>query len=198
MNGYLKTIMFKQQSFRWRCWDALCAVSSNAIIDRDSMPKSVSDKLVKSEFLIDKLNKMMNLKNSIVETLTFDTRPSFCDLELDTIKSFLLAHAQNIANDTCLVVPDLVVETKPVEAPRPNGAVVNSIKLTCRKCGCDSKLEAMYGRYGYYVKCHVCQGNTPMKQPCISCGEQTAKVQKRGQNYSLICEQCEISVPISV
>lgn len=197
----LKTIMFKQQSFRWRCWDSVCAVSSNAIIDRDSMHKGVSDKLVKSEFLVEKLNKMMNIKNSIVETLTFDTRPGFCSSDLESIKCFLLAHAPNVAhanNDTCPVAPKPVVEKELVQTTSAKDAVAKSIKLACRKCGCDSKLEAMYGRYGYYVKCHMCQGNTPMKQPCISCGEQTAKVQKRGEKYSLICEQCKISVPISV
>lgn len=64
-----------QQTFGKRCWDNVCAISSNAIIDRTSIPKKVSDSLVKSEFLADKLNSIMNLKNSVIQTITLDTRP---------------------------------------------------------------------------------------------------------------------------
>ena len=48
-------VLFKQQSFGRRCWHNICAISSNAIIDRTSMPADISEQLAKSEFLVDKL-----------------------------------------------------------------------------------------------------------------------------------------------
>jgi len=75
-----KVLGIKQQSFGMRCWDNVCAVSSNAIIDRDSMPNKVSKQLVKTEFLIDKLSELMKLKTHVITKLNpFDTRPSFSD-----------------------------------------------------------------------------------------------------------------------
>ena len=53
-----------QQTLGKRSWDHLCAVSSNAIVERENMPNSVSKKLVKSEFLVDSIIKIMDLKIS--------------------------------------------------------------------------------------------------------------------------------------
>ncbi len=87
-----KLLGIKQQSFGMRCWDNVCAVSSNAIIDRDSMPNDVSKQLVKTEFLVDKLNEIMKLKTYAITKLNhFDTRPDFNDEELKSITSFLMA-----------------------------------------------------------------------------------------------------------
>ena len=36
-----------------RCYDVLCAISSDAIIDRSKAPKDVAAKLVKTEFIAD-------------------------------------------------------------------------------------------------------------------------------------------------
>ncbi|MDR8522229.1 nuclease-related domain-containing protein [Shewanella fidelis] len=98
-----KLLGFKQQGFKGRCWDHLCAVSSDAIIDRKSMPKAVSDKLIKSEFLVDKLDKVMNLKSTFQRAINFsDTRPDFSQQELESVASFLIKQhiAPNTAADT--------------------------------------------------------------------------------------------------
>jgi hypothetical protein len=61
-----KLFGIKQQTFGYRCWDNICAVSSSAIIDRDTMHKDISKQLVKTEFLVDKITDIMNLKNAIL------------------------------------------------------------------------------------------------------------------------------------
>ena len=83
-----KLFGIKQQSFGMRCWDNVCVVSSNAVIDRDSMPSNVSKQLVKTEFLVDKLNKLMKLRHKGIRLLTVDTRPDFSEDELKSITSF--------------------------------------------------------------------------------------------------------------
>lgn len=49
----LGKVLGMQQNFGGRCWDRFCAVSSDAIIERESIPKDISSKIVKSEFLIE-------------------------------------------------------------------------------------------------------------------------------------------------
>ena len=80
-----------QQSFGRRCWDNICAVSSNAIVDRKNMPKAVSSQLVKSEFLIDKINEVMNLPaNKVTNFFSMNSRPDFKTDELEKISRFLI------------------------------------------------------------------------------------------------------------
>lgn len=193
-----KLLGIKGQSFTYRCWETLCAVSSNAIIDRDSMPSKVSKRLVKSEFLVDKLTKMMNLKNVVTQTLTFDTRPDFTPAELSSISTFLLEHDGKYLSSPIKKIPNRV-ETKPAQVETFTKPIEvhtkhkPTKKLACRKCGSDDQLIAMNGKYGYYVKCGFCNGNTPMKRPYPSCNSTDAKVGKRGNLYSLVCEKCCIT-----
>ena len=41
-----KILGIRQQSFGMRCWDNICAISSSAVIERDSMPKAISKGLL--------------------------------------------------------------------------------------------------------------------------------------------------------
>ncbi len=75
-----------------RCYDVLCAISSDAMIDRSKAPKEVSTKLVKTEFIADALKELMRLPKYLPSMLrVYDTRPDFNAEELDSICSFLLA-----------------------------------------------------------------------------------------------------------
>ena len=179
-----KLLGFKQQSFRFRCWDNLCAVSSIAIIERDSMPNDISEKLVKTEFLVDKLDKLMKLRNKVVSALTFDTRPDFSDKELDSITSFLMRQL----SDNKIIEK---VEKKEVEhTPVKEEANVDST-LQCKSCGEKSDYTPQYGRYGYFIKCNKCETNTAMKMPCLSCASKKTKVSKKKEVYTLHCSDCE-------
>jgi hypothetical protein len=86
-----KLLGIKQQGFNGRCWHHLCAVSSNAVIDRKTMPKEISDKLFKTEFLVDELKNIMNLKHKLLRLVSVaDTRPDFSQQELNTVSQFLI------------------------------------------------------------------------------------------------------------
>lgn len=179
-----KLFGIRQKSFGMRCWDHLCAVSSNAIIDRESMPKKVSKQLVKTEFLVDKLEDLMNLKHKVISTLTLDTRPDFNGEELKSITSFLMAQHGN---------GKTVEEGKksvPWSAPAKTKPNADSI-LQCKSCGEKSDYSAQYGRYGYFIKCNKCDTNTSMKIPCVSCSSKNTKVSKKKETYTLNCSDCE-------
>jgi len=62
------------------------------------------------------------------------------------------------------------------------------IGLACKKCGSEQNLTAMYGQYGYYVKCGQCGTNTSMKTACPECNSSKTRVRKRGDEYWLQCE----------
>jgi len=179
-----KLLGFKQQSFRFRCWDNLCAVSSHAIIERDSMPNDISKKLVKTEFLVEKIKTLMNLKTNIFKVLAIDSRPDFSESELKSITSFLMAQL----GDNKIV--ENLEKQEAWHAPVRVEASVDSI-LQCKSCGEKSDYIAQYGRYGYFIKCNKCETNTAMKMPCLSCASKRTKVSKKKEVYTLNCSDCE-------
>ncbi|WP_133126601.1 nuclease-related domain-containing protein, partial [Shewanella sp. 10N.286.52.B9] len=101
----LERFMGIKQGFGGRCWDHICVVSSDAIIDRNTMPQKVSDKLVKSEFLVDKLNKIMNIKHKFIRIVNvYDTRASFDQEELNSIGQFIISQHIDGNSQTSAVV----------------------------------------------------------------------------------------------
>ncbi|AGH81455.1 NERD domain-containing protein [Psychromonas sp. CNPT3] len=181
----LDKILGLKQSFGMRCWDNVCVVSSDAIIDRETMPKEISKQLVKSEFLVEKLNKIMKLSNVVMRTLNIlDTRPKF---NLDDLKSIIEFLVEQIHEKQPQILPiiDKVLDAK------FDGIVVKRSLLKCKNCGESSDFTAKSGRYGYYIKCNKCIANTAMKMPCVICQSKSTNVLKRGNAYLLLCEDCE-------
>lgn len=208
-------IFLKQQSFGGRCWNNLCAVSSNAIIERRNMPKEIDNQLVKSEFLVDKIHDVMKLRNKLVNALNIlDTRPAFNPVELDSICQFLLNHTRRLAPNsinedingsikstdtqamsacnfsTVHSVHETIAEYKVFEDKIASPHTGN-ITLKCKKCTETNKLIPSYGKFGYYIKCQVCDANTAMKSACRHCNSKDTKVSKRKTRYSLICNHCD-------
>ncbi|MCS6118179.1 nuclease [Shewanella baltica] len=197
-----KLLGIRQQSFGMRCWDHVCAVSSDAVINRDTMPTAISELLVKTEFLVDKLEKIMNLKSKFMRIINVsDTRPDFNQQELNSIANFLidrhidphklateitLAQTQQINEPVAHfeVIKAVEVKTQPITQ-----SATHSI-LSCKHCGESTNYTPMYGKFGYYIKCNQCTKNTPMKQACPQCKSKNIKIQKRSQSYTLTCQDC--------
>jgi hypothetical protein len=197
-----KLLGFKQQKFSGRCWAHLCAISSDAVIDRKSMPASTSAKLVKSEFVVEKLNEIMKIKSKFIRVVNFsDTRPEFNQAELESIGSFLIA--QDIDTKATAITPTAASVIQPIhapvaQAPQPLAQTDTTtettadiqIALCCKHCGESNNITPMYGKFGYYIKCNQCTKNTPMKQACPQCQSKNTKVQKRRETYTLNCQEC--------
>jgi hypothetical protein len=210
-----------QQGLGMRCYDVFCAISSDAIIDRTKAPKDIADKLVKSEFVTDALDKKMNFKKfyNVVGKI-YDTRPTFNQEELQQICHFLLGNTQQQESDAVDETPS--VWSVPIEiaaeprasAQQPNEpAVINKpdmavakslakavlpspISAQCKHCGQCTGLTAQSGRFGYYVQCGSCGGNTPLKRPCPACNSQNTKVSKARLLYQLVCKDCSNTVDV--
>lgn len=170
-----------QQSFGGRKWDQFCVVSSTAIIDRENIPKNISSKVVKSEFVADAVTKTMNLPrfdSKIIQALKIDTRPDFSEEDLESICKFLL---------------ESDVSQKAFESPQQNQKTEPATSkpiIACKQCSENELLEPNSGRYGYYVKCQRCGTNTSMKLSCSTCNSQNTKVSKKATQYTLVCLDC--------
>jgi Zn finger protein HypA/HybF involved in hydrogenase expression len=205
-----KLLGIKQKGFGGRCWDHLCVVSSDAVIDRKTMPREISDKLVKTEFLVDKLEEIMNLKSKFLRFIHFsDTRPDFNKLELDSVGQFIIAQHIDSNQLTSEIVPvpqavqviqaaqiqthaaqfeaqtqTAAITTKAIEKTTVSAAIA---ALSCKHCGESTHYSPMYGKYDYYITCKQCSKNTPMKQACPQCKSKNTRVQKRQETYTLHC-----------
>lgn len=72
----------------------------------------------------------------------------------------------------------------------PKPVAVDAIAAQCKHCGNCTALCPQSGRYGFYVQCGRCGGNTPLKRPCPVCSSQNTKVSKSKLNYRLVCQDC--------
>lgn len=188
-NKILGKVLWKQQGFEGRCWNNICVVSSNAIIERDTIPESITQQLVKSEFLVEKLKEIMNLSSDLKRMVdVFDSRPKFSMEELTKTSSFLMSLGDTVIQAVIETAPTLQASysTQPAMA----ASTMNS-RLKCKCCGEHGDFMPLSGRYGYYIKCNKCQVNTAMKMPCCYCQSSNAKVSKEGDAYFLNCEDCE-------
>ncbi len=186
-----------------RDWQVLCAVSSTAILHRDKMPKKVADRVVKTEFLAQKVKDIVgNIAIAFIKA-----KPAFSKRELANIGSFLLEHNDQVStasansnSETATPEPAATV-TEPVPhysaTPAPDTAPLQTEPatqaqnlVTCKQCGESHQLTGMYGQYGYYVKCGHCSTNTSMKQPCPACGWKSVRVSKDGPEYTGTCQKC--------
>lgn len=191
-----------------RDWRTLCAISSTAILHRNQMPKKVTDKVVKTEFVA---GKVKDLIGSLVGG-RLKGKPWFSMQELENIGNFLLEHTAAMQTDPEKVaqaalaedqIPNLTPVSEPVplsyaatpEADTfdsaPDKTALSNNTLTCKQCGEAHHLTGMYGQYGYYVKCVSCNANTSMKQPCPACNWRSVSISKDGLNYTATCRKCD-------
>ena len=193
-----------QQGLGARCYDVLCAISSDAIINRANAPKDIAAKLVKSEFVVDSLNQTMRfLKFYQLIAKFVDTRPTFSVSELNQIGNFLLnghtleSSSEASGNNSPWAVQSLTQNTKDVrEHTKYSPVPSKQVRAQCKYCGEVDDLSAHSGRYGYFVQCGQCGKNTPLKRNCPGCGSQATKVRKSGPRFYLACSDCNYNTMI--
>ncbi|MBB3189222.1 nuclease-related domain-containing protein [Halomonas cerina] len=185
-----------------RTWDVLCAVSSSAILTRETMPRPVGKVVVKSEFIADHVRKIIGPTGALS---VLSTKPRFSAAEMSAMGRFLLDHdAANrraptaadapAATATQAADPGLARESaRPKRQPATDvqqAGNANESRLRCKGCNESATLEGRYGKFGYYVKCGACGTNTSMKSACSACGSRDVRVSKRGGTYTATCGDC--------
>ncbi|CAM3530891.1 nuclease-related domain-containing protein [Halomonas lysinitropha] len=143
-----------------RDWQVLCAISSTAILHRDKMPKDVADRVVKTEFLANKIREVVG--NIFTEYLK--AKPKFSKQELTDVASFLLEHTAQVSTASASSASALATPEpgSHVDEPAPHFSAspapdIASFKteptaqrqspLACKQCGEANSLTGMYGQY---------------------------------------------------
>lgn len=181
-----------QQGFGLRQYKTVIAISSSARLDRDNIPADISQHIVKTEFLVDKVKDLTQAANSALKSF-MSTEPRFTAEEMDRIYAFLKTYQQS---DEQALKPEGNPVVKPVEALKAGGQRLVTVR--CKKCGETEALSAQYGRYGYYVQCIKCSTNTALKHACPACGSASTKARKSKADMYLDCQSCNESTPFSV
>ena len=206
---FLGRLLGIQTQISLRDWRTLCAVSSSAILHRDDMPRAIANRVVKSEFVAEKVREMVGSRAKGLVA----GRPRFSQKEIEGIGDFLLqSHLGQGAKASAVAEPAPQVQEPPASAapepapkaqrpptPEPQAAQAaptpvtkpsQASTLACKNCGEQDKLTGMYGKYGYYVRCDSCATNTSMKVPCPACQSRKVRVTKSGPTYTSACQDC--------
>ncbi|MCZ4339846.1 nuclease-related domain-containing protein [Shewanella colwelliana] len=191
-----KLLGIKQQGFKGRCWHHLCAVSSDAVIDRKSMPKAVSDKLIKSEFLVEKLDKVMNLKSKLARFInTSDTRPAFNQEELESVASFLIKQhiSPNTAADTETARTTNQTAIDQSTAPLANTPVTAAASTAPVQ---QMPAQPIPAEPAFHTETEKSQAIQIVLR-CKHCGESTNYTPMYGKfGYYIHCKQCTKNTPM--
>lgn len=178
-----------QTYFGMRQWDTLCSISSTAVINRKNINSDTDAKLIKAEFLHEKVNSIIYpYRKSLLKRPFFNTKDKLTPEELTKTCNFLLK--QNISSSS--YAPSF--HTKNTSLANEN----TKLEIVCRQCKSNDKLEPKSGKYGYYVRCNNCFVNTPLRSSCPGCGYKDTKVSKSKYNYTLICNVCDLTSPIDI
>lgn len=124
---------------------------------------------------------------------------AFSDGELTRLTAFLRTRHQPSAVPEAPGTPEPVDVPPPPAIQTPEPAAPVQIRTSqerqsparpapepgCRACG-SADLAVLYGKYGYYLKCRACGGNTPAKPICPSCG-QPGRLHKAGREFTAQC-----------
>ena len=185
----LDRIAFVQAYFGGRCWDQLCAASNDALIDRTSIPKDISKKLIKAES-IGSCVKSLIKKHRVGSIL--NPNPTFNRDELYRLVHFLNEQHVPTSSPAPKVHIAELSETEKIDLI-PAQETIEEAKVpqirhgfNCKKCQ-SPQTEPRYGKYGYYVYCPQCKVNTAMRISCHSCQSNSAKVSKKKNTYSIVC-----------
>ena len=213
---FLGRLLGIQTQIGGRDWRTLCAVSSSAILHRDEMPQEIADQVVKSEFVA---QRVLDLVGSRMKGLV-TAKPRFSQKEIEGIGEFLIkCHLGNTPTSSSISEPAPLPQATPVQGkpiqpqqtlirtqsePSPNVSLnplpgdpkqktspqTPPFSFACKKCGETKNLHGQYGKFGYYVRCGLCDTNTSMKMDCPSCQSRQVRIRKSGHVYTSNCQNC--------
>lgn len=207
-----KILMGKlQQSFSKRSWDNLCAISSNAIIERDEMPKDISKLVVKSEFIADKVIEIMNIPSLVIKA--FSTRPAFNEEEMLSIEHFLLTNHQgqsaavevtnecNLLNDQANTLDNETIESEPALSEQTKSVSdVSEIEATSEHIALE---HAPYQPHQVNETAEITVKKSEVQNDkllsCKKCGEHSQLTATYGKyGYYVICDICETNTTMRI
>jgi hypothetical protein len=199
-----------QAGFHASRFEHLVAISDQGVIKRKGEPPiellkadAVASRI--AEF-IERRRKALGMKGILRYALSDrktqkqidqEEMQPFTDQELSSIRDFVLSRCDEgrgtLAEEEA---ESLVVASLPDATPVPHdhkdeakeSSLAAASAYSCRHCSSQT-VEIVYGKYGYYFKCGVCDGNTKIDFTCSRC-EKKAKIRKSGMQFFWNCAEC--------
>jgi hypothetical protein len=184
----LKKSLIFQASFTDFKFDILVAISDSGIINR---PKNSDiSEVYKADQITDEINSLISsYAGTNKNILTLKVNYHFADTSMDKITRYLTQTHKPVKRVNKLEVK----ETKAVyfTSPEKKKETKELVHHSCSKCNSDN-VEIVYGKFGYYFKCHDCNGNTSIK---LKCKEASCKPKLRKQKLTFYkeCTVCKSS-----
>lgn len=169
-----------QRTFNKLPFNVLVAISDTAIIQRSS--KSHFDNVCKADLIPDKIDGIIKDYQKEKGFLSLSFRPFILsDNTRQEICRFLIkSHSP--------LVSQILRTTAPIPPAQPKKQPHRHAYFHCSKCN-STKLNILWGKYGYYFKCNECKENTPIKQMCPKCNIKM-KLRKEKIKFYTECTSC--------
>lgn len=160
--------------------------------------------IVKADLISDTITKHMNsfgvfnVMSSLSKLVSLET---VTDIGQQLIAMHQPIHMNYPAKFGLSPTPQSTVRTTTPVMARPeiaasemtapaNVTAAPSETISCRHCG-SHELTIEYGKYGYYFKCRLCSGNTPIKVQCDKGHKE--RIRKSGRQFYRDCDPCATS-----
>ena len=184
----LKKSLIFQASFTDFKFDILVAISDSGIINR---PKNSDiSGVYKADQITDEINSIISsYAGTNKNILTLKVNYHFSDTSMDKITRYLTQTHKPVKWIKKLEVKETkAVYSTPPEKKKEAKELAHHL---CSKCNSDN-VEIVYGKFGYYFKCHDCNGNTSIK---LKCKEASCKLKLRKQKLTFFkeCTVCKSS-----
>lgn len=187
-----------QGTFRNMAIDTFAAISVDGVIER---AKGRAPSAMKADAIpgaIEALVSRYQLDSRAIGSAMadFNKAPrSFKDEELKRIGYFLLAHhrANQEPRAEATEQPEAVIHEDPSRIDE-NRSGKDTRPVSCKKCA-STNLTPLIGRYGPYMKCADCEGNTSVRASCATCAS-PVKLVIEGPGFAGSCANCGGNVEI--
>ncbi|MDX1934436.1 MAG: nuclease-related domain-containing protein [Capsulimonadales bacterium] len=177
--------------------DVLVSISDSGIIDR---PKKLPlPQVVKADQITDQVHATFQRHrkaDSLFNPNVTEGGWSLSQDEIERVSTFLLREHRPLRQGPqkesfeSVTEPSPPASTPAVPFTPPDEPVP---VLTCRHCQ-SSQVVILFGKFGYYAKCQVCEGNTQIRRLCTVC-EQPEKIRKQGDQFFAACANCGTERP---
>lgn len=191
-----KILGLRQATFRNMPLEVLVAISDSGIINRPK--KMLLEEVCKADQVTERIRAKIEKSRKANSLFSLDltvSSYSFTPEELSRIAKFLLARHKPLA----LKQPDKVISKPQTKIAKPQ-SIATTVQpgedAICRHCQ-NSHLTVEYGKYGYYLKCLSCSGNTGINAICKTCGGKQ-RIRKSGRQFYAECESCATSNQLPV
>ncbi len=181
-----------QRTFTCMPLDILVAISDMGIIDRPrklSLPEICKAEQVANRIrgLVEEYRKASGWRGILGNQDLY----TFSSEEVNRIAAFLTEHDRSSSHPLATTAGGVGSATgsratQPSAVSRPQGT-----PAICRHCR-SHRVTVQHGKYGYYLKCLACDGNTAIHLVCEMCG-QRERVRKDGIRFYADCPSCKTS-----